>query len=96
MSELTEPLSERFSSVYKSLVLSDLRQELFGGEAQKLPLTDLAYLISIASRLALNADFDSQLAGAQCQLAYDIAVRAPRVANGSRGGRYAFVRGDPL
>jgi hypothetical protein len=85
MSELTEQLPERFTSVYKSLVLSDLRQELFGVEAQNLPLADLAYLISIASRLALNAEIDSQLAGAQCQLAYDIAVRAPRFANGSSG-----------
>jgi hypothetical protein len=85
MSELTEQLSERFSSAYKSLVLSDLRQELMGGETQKLPLADLAYLISVASRLALNADIDSRLAGAQCQLAYDIAVRAPRFANGSSG-----------
>jgi hypothetical protein len=84
MSELTEQLSERFSSFYKQLVLSDLRQELMGGETQKLPLADLAYLISVASRLALNADIDSQLAGAQCQLAYDVAVRAPRFANGSR------------
>jgi DEAD/DEAH box helicase len=85
MSELTEQLSERFSSAYRNLVLSDLRHELLGGEAQKLPLADLAYLISIASRLALNADIDSELAGAQCQLAYDVAVRAPKFANGSSG-----------
>jgi hypothetical protein len=85
MSELTEQLTERFSSVYKHLVSSDLRQELMGGELQKLPLADLAYLISIASRLALNAEVDSQLAGSQCQLAYDIAVRAPKFANGSSG-----------
>jgi hypothetical protein len=85
MSDLTDQLSEGFSSLYRNLVLFDLRQELFGGVAQKLPLPDLAYLISVASRLALNADLDSQLAGAQCQLAYDIAVRAPRFANGSTG-----------
>jgi hypothetical protein len=85
MSELTEQLSERFSEVYKRLVLSDLRHELMGGETQRLPLADLAYLISVASRLALNADIDSPLAGSQCQLAYDIAVRAPRFANGSGG-----------
>src|ERR1017187_2401511 len=85
MSELTEQLSERFSSAYRRLVLFDLQQELLGEKAQEFSLTDLAYLISIASRLALNADIDSQLAGAQCQLAYDIAVRAPRFANGSSG-----------
>jgi hypothetical protein len=85
MSELTEQLSERFSSAYRRLVLFDLQQELLGHDTQKFPLADLAYLISIASRLALNADIDSQLAGAQCQLAYDIAVRAPRFANGSGG-----------
>ena len=33
MSELAEHLSERFSSVYKSLVFSDLRQELLGQRA---------------------------------------------------------------
>src|SRR5882672_143608 len=85
MSELTEQLSERFSSVYRRLVLADLRQELMGAETEKLPLTDLAYLVSTASRLALNADIDSQLAGAQCQLAYDIAVRVPKFTNGSSG-----------
>lgn len=46
---------------------------------------DLAYLITVASRLSLNAAIDSQLAGEQCQLAYDIAVRAPRFANGTSG-----------
>ena len=85
MSELTDHLSERFSSVYKSVVLSDLRQDLLRAEPGRIPLADLAYLISVASRLALNADIDSTLAGAQCQLAYDIAVRAPRFANGSSG-----------
>src|SRR6202035_936215 len=85
MVAFTEQLSERFSSVYKSLVLSDLRQELLKNRAQRFPLADLAYLISVASRLALNAASDSELAGAQCQLAYDIAVRAPRFANGSSG-----------
>ena len=85
MIQITEHLSERFASVYKNLVRLDLRQELIGGEAQKPSLEDVAYLIGIASRLALNADVDSELAGAQCQLAYDIAVRAPRFANGSSG-----------
>jgi hypothetical protein len=85
MIELTKQLSERFASVYKNFVSSDLRQELMGDGAQKPPLEDVAYLIGIASRLALNADVDSELAGAQCQLAYDIAVRAPRFANGSSG-----------
>ena len=85
MIQITDHLSERFASVYKNLVRLDLRQELIGGEAQKPSLEDVAYLIGIASRLALNADVDSELAGAQCQLAYDIAVRAPRFANGSSG-----------
>src|ERR1700733_5739147 len=85
MSELIEQLSERFSSVYKNLVFADLRQELLGSPTQIFPPTDLAYLISVASRLALNATVDSALAGAQCQLAYDIAVRAPRFANKNGG-----------
>ena len=85
MSELTKHLSERFSSVYKHFVLADLRQQLLRSEAESFPLADLAYLISIASRLALNGDIDSELAGSQCQLAYDIAVRATSFANGSSG-----------
>jgi hypothetical protein len=85
MSELTELLSGRFSRAYQELVLSDLRHELLGVDTKQLSSSDLAYLISVASRLALNGDIDSQLAGAQCQLAYDIAVRAPKFANGSRG-----------
>lgn len=85
MSELTAQLSNRFSDAYRHLVLSDLRRELLRTEGAKPSASDLAYLISTASRLALNADIDSPVAGAQCQLAYDIAVRAPRFANGSRG-----------
>lgn len=85
MSELTDQLSERFTSIYENFVRLDLRHELFGVEIQGLPLPDLGFLISTASRLSVNADSDSQLASAQCQLAYDIAVRAPRFANGSRG-----------
>lgn len=85
MSELTAQLSNRFSDAYRHLVLSDLRRELLRIEETKPSASDLAYLISTASRLALNADIDSPVAGAQCQLAYDIAVRAPRFANGSRG-----------
>jgi hypothetical protein len=85
MSELTDRLSERFSSLYKNMIVADLRHELLGSEAQKLPLEDLAYLISVASRLALNAEIDSQLAASQCQLAYDIAVRAPKIADGGSG-----------
>jgi hypothetical protein len=93
MDELTEQLSERFSLLYKGLVLSDLRQQLLGDKAHSLPPADLAYLISIASRLALNADIDSPLAGAQCQLAYDIAVRTPGFANGSSGVITALCEG---
>jgi hypothetical protein len=85
MSDLTAQLSNRFSDAYRNLVLSDLRRELLRIEETKPSVSDLAYLISTASRLALNADIDSPVAGAQCQLAYDIAVRAPRFANGSRG-----------
>lgn len=85
MSGLAEQMSPRFSTAYRSLVLSDLRRELFRDEGQRVSLADLAYLISSASRLALNAAIDSEAAGAQCQLAYDIAVRAPRFANGSSG-----------
>ena len=85
MSELTAQLSNRFSNAYRHLVLSDLRRELMRVEETKPSASDLAYLISTASRLALNADIDSPLAGSQCQIAYDIAVRAPRFANGSRG-----------
>ena len=85
MSELAEQLSERFSSLYSNLVLSDLREELFGVTSENPPLGDVAYLISVASRLALNADVDSPLAGAQCQLAYDVAVRVPRFADGTSG-----------
>jgi DEAD/DEAH box helicase len=85
MSDLTEMLSTRFASAYLGLVSAHLRQDLFGSLDQKVSAADLAYLIGSASRFALNSALDSQLAGAQCQIAYDIAVRAPRFANGSSG-----------
>jgi hypothetical protein len=93
MSELTEQLSSRFSSAYQSLVLADMRRELLGVSGEKMPVADVAYLIGAASRLALNADLDSQLAGAQCQLAYDIAVRAPKFANGTSSAVLTLCEG---
>jgi hypothetical protein len=77
MSELTAQLSNRFSDAYRHLVLSDLRRELLRIEGTKPSTSDLAYLISTASRLALNADIDSPVAGAQCQLAYDMQYERP-------------------
>jgi hypothetical protein len=81
--EFVSQLPERFASAYKSLLSSDLGHELLGSERQNLSLGDLAYLLSVASRLSLNADLDSELAGAHCQLAYDVAVRIPKFANGN-------------
>ena len=83
MVKLTDDLPERFSSLYRNLVMADLGREILAQESKGLPSSDLAYLVSTASRLALSADLDSELAGAHCQLAYDIAVRAPKFANGS-------------
>src|SRR5579875_2679479 len=80
-----ETLSERFTTAYQQLVLHDLQCELLGKPHNPLPAKDLAYLVSNASRLALNATNDSLAAGQQCQLAYDIAVRVPRFANGTSG-----------
>ncbi len=84
MIELSSHISTRFTRLYKQLVASDLRRELLGAEPQALPPQDLAYLVSTASRLALSSETDSELAGAECQLAYDVAVRATQSANGSR------------
>lgn len=78
-------LGERFSAAYQRLIISDMRHELFGAEREHLPLEDVAYLMSTASRLSLNRDFDSELAAAECELAYDLAVRIPRFTNGSSG-----------
>lgn len=83
MPAIADQLSERFKAAYRRLVESDLRREVMKQKANSVPLADIAYLISTASRLALNATADSELAGAECQLAYDIAARAPRFANGS-------------
>lgn len=85
MSDLTQELSERFTSSYRRLLAHDMRRELLGGAHEKLPPSEIAYLLSVASRLSLNANNDSELAGAQCQLAYDIAVRVHNFANGCSG-----------
>jgi RAD3-like DEAD/DEAH box helicase len=84
VSELTATLSDRFSSIYRDLVSFDLQRELFNRDSEKLALKDLAYLISVASRLSLNAAVDSEIAGSQCQLAYDVAVRSLKFANGTQ------------
>jgi hypothetical protein len=83
MDLLSEHSSERLLESYRRLVASDLRSDLFSEPRRALPPREIAYLLSSASLLALSAETDSQAAGAQCHLAYDIAVRLPQFANGT-------------
>jgi DEAD/DEAH box helicase len=80
------PTTEKFQQVYRALLLADVQRQL----EPLIPFADLpededlAYVLSVASRLALSGGGDTlenALAGRQ---AYEVAVRCLNFANGSR------------
>jgi hypothetical protein len=81
----------RFNRLLERLLVADVAKELRsidGGAA--LTLEDLTYLLSSATRLALSSSGHTSNSVENCRLAYEIAVRAPHLGNGS-GGALASV-----
>lgn len=77
--------SSRFEQVYRNLIVADIKRHLSSLlPAESLPEQDLAYALSVASRLALATDGGSLDAAVAARKAYDVAVRSLSFANGAR------------
>lgn len=79
------PTTEKFERIYRSLLVADMQRQL----AQFFPAPslpeegDLAYALSVATRLALSGSGDSAENAHAGRRAYEVAIRALSFANGS-------------
>lgn len=83
---MTIATTERFDRVYRSLLVADVRHQfpqLFPAGAYPVE-EDLAYALSVATRLALTGSGDSVENAHAGRRAYEVAIRALTFANGSR------------
>jgi len=70
-------ISEKFTGLYRTLRVGDVQRSVLNvPERHKLADAEIAYLLTTSSRLALDGAFDSPAAAKNCQIAYDVAVRA--------------------
>ena len=78
------PTTEKFERIYRSLLVADLRRELapFFPPAT-FPEDDLAYALSVATRLSLSGGGETEERAIAGRKAYDVAIRALNFANGS-------------
>lgn len=81
------PTSEKFDRIYKSLLVADVRQQLSAFfPSQIVPdEEDLAYALSVATRLALSGSGDTIENAHAGRQAYEVAIRCLNFANGSAG-----------
>jgi hypothetical protein len=83
MPDVQNQISDRFTGLYGELLAADVELELFGKSSRVITKPDLAYLLTVASRLSLSSEADSLEEAAHCRYAYEVAVRSPNFANGS-------------
>ncbi|HEV2223493.1 MAG TPA: DEAD/DEAH box helicase [Candidatus Acidoferrales bacterium] len=82
---MTLPTSHKFDQIYRSLLVADVRQHL----ASFFPShgfpeeEDLAYVLSVATRLALSGGGDTVENAHAGRRAYEVAIRCLNFANGS-------------
>lgn len=79
------PTTTKFDEIYRSLLAADVRRQLSPFfPAQIIPEEqDLAYALSVATRLSLSGNGDTEANAAAGRRAYDVAVRSLNFANGS-------------
>ncbi len=74
----------RFEQIYRHLVINDIKRQLnFASTADVLPEADVAYALSVASRLALAAGGESLDTAEAAKKAYNVAIRTISLGNGS-------------
>jgi superfamily II DNA/RNA helicase len=79
------PTTEKFDRVYRSLLVADVQRQLAEFfPARALPKDeDLAYALSVATRLALSGSGDTLESAQAGRQAYEVAIRSLNFANGS-------------
>src|SRR5258708_2566055 len=79
------PTTEKFNRIYRSLLVADVQRQL----DQFFPTRgfpeeeDLAYALSVATRLALSGSGDTLESAHAGRQAYEVAIRSLNFANGS-------------
>src|ERR1700738_3508792 len=79
------PVTEKFDRVYRSLLVADVQRQF----AQVFPSRlfpddeDIAYALTVATRLALSGTGDTPENADAGRRAYEVAVRSLNFANGS-------------
>jgi len=79
------PTTPRFNAVYRSLLVADVQQQL-GSSLPNLTFPeeeDLAYMLSVATGLALSGSGETAEDANAARQAYEIAIRSLNFANGS-------------
>jgi superfamily II DNA/RNA helicase len=79
------PTTAKFDRIYRSLLVADVHQQLpqFFPSRPLPEEEDLAYALSVATRLALSGGGDSLENAHAGRQAYEVAIRALNFANGS-------------
>jgi superfamily II DNA/RNA helicase len=80
------PTTEKFDRIYRSLLVADVHQHLYQLFPPRAfpPEEDLAYALSVATRLALSGSGDTLESAYAGRRAYEVAIRALTFANGSK------------
>jgi hypothetical protein len=79
------PTHQRFDRIYRSLLVADVRQQLapFFPDRSFPDEEDIAYALSVATRLALSGSGDTVESAHDGRQAYEVAIRCLSFANGS-------------
>src|SRR6266853_1348123 len=79
------PTTRRFDDIYRSLLVSDVQRQLAEFfPSRTLPgAGDLAYALSVATRLALSGSGETLETADAGRRAYEVAIRSLNFANGS-------------
>jgi hypothetical protein len=83
---MTAPVAtERFNRVYRDLLVADVQRQLSPlSRVRSIPDDeDLAYALSVATRLALEGTGETEESAACGRLAYEVVVRSLNFANGA-------------
>src|SRR5581483_7550324 len=79
------PTTDRFDRIYRNLLAADVQQQLASYfPARGVPAEeDIAYALSVATRLALSGNGDTVENAQAGRQAYEVAIRSLNFANGS-------------
>jgi len=79
------PTTDRFEQIYRSLLVADVQQQLdeFFPNRHLPDEEDLAYALSVATRLALSGNGETPENAYAGRRAYEVAIRSLNFANGS-------------